>query len=111
MATIKDNLIQMKNTSELMVDLAYSAAFLRDKKLVREVMLKDEEMRKLKKETLKLLFKVKIPEDDLLSIMELTDSIIEIAGAAKNIAKLAEAEHYPPILRDILRTHKVKSSK
>jgi len=111
MATIKDNLIQMKNTSELMVDLAYSALFLRSKRLVQQVFAKGEELKKYEEETLKLLFRVKIPEGERLTIIDLMSSIMEFGHAAKQIADLAKTKAYPPILRDILKNHKLKSRK
>ena len=111
MATIKDNLIQMKSTSELMVDLAYSAVFLRDKKLVEQVLGKYKYMEQLEENTLKLFFKVKIPEDEMVMLIGFMNSVIEIAESAKKIAELAGTKHYPSILYDILKNHKIKSAK
>lgn len=109
MATIKDNLIQMKNMSELMVDLAYSAVFLRDKKLAEQVRVKHEEIKKLEENTLKIFFRVKFPDVELINLLDLMDSVIDIANAAVKIAELAETKHYPSILHDILKEHKIKS--
>ena len=111
MATIKDNLMQMKNTYELMVDLAYSALFLRNKRLIQQVLLKGEEMKRYEEETLKMLFRVKIPEGERLTIIDLMSSIMEISHAAKQIADLAKTKAYPPILRDVLKYHKSKPRK
>jgi len=111
MATIKDNFTQMKNMSELMVDLAYSAVFLRDKKLAEQVLVKYKDMEQLEENTLKLFFRIKIPEEEMVKLVGLMSSIMEIANAARKIADLSDTKHYPPILHDILKDHRIKSVK
>ena len=111
MATIKDNLIQMKNVSEMMVDLAYSAVFLRDKKLAEQVKIRHGEIKKLEEGTLKIFFKVKLPDEELIHLLGLMDSVMDIANAAAKIAELAETKNYPSILHDILKEHQIKSVK
>ncbi|RLI86103.1 MAG: potassium channel protein [Candidatus Altiarchaeales archaeon] len=83
---VKDILVEMKDTSELMVDLAYSALFTNSKDIAEEVQELEQKMDDLRYEieTL-LLLAARTPEEaaDLSGIMH-------VAVAAENIADSAE---------------------
>lgn len=103
---IKENLLKMKDTTEHMLDLAYSAVFLEDKDILGEIKQMYTEVSILEENTLKMLFKVKEPEADRMFLLDLIDSMKDIANAALYIAKLSEKKA-PSIVNDILKeSHK-----
>lgn len=99
---IKDNLLKMKNMTELMLDLAYSAVFLKDKAIAEKVKEMHSEVAALEENTLKMLFKIREPEEDRMFIVDLTDSVKDVANAALHIAELSESKEMPSIVKDIL---------
>lgn len=83
---VKDILVEMKDTSELMVDLAYSALFTNSKDIAEEVQELEQKMDDLRYEIeAMLLLAARTPEEaaDLSGIMH-------VAVAAENIADSAE---------------------
>lgn len=98
---IKENLLEMKNMTELMLDLAYSAIFLKDKGIAERIKEMHNEVSLLEEETYKILFRVKEPEDVRMFIVDLTDSMKDIANAALHMAELAE-DRMPSIISDML---------
>lgn len=102
MPNIKENLLEMKNLSELMTDLAYSAVFLRDKHLATEVIKIYRQIQEMQKDTLKFLFRIKESEEERMFIIDLTNSIRELAYQAVRIARLS-TQSFPSIIHDVLR--------
>lgn len=98
---IKENLLRMKDMTELMLDLAYSAVFLRDKGIAEGVKQMHKEVLMLEDETLKMVFRVKEPDEHRMFLIDLTDSMRDIANAALYIAELSQNK-MPPIVKDIL---------
>lgn len=83
---VKDILVEMKDTSELMVDLAYSALLTNSNDIAEEVQELEQKMDDLRYEIESmLLLSARTPEDaaDL-------SGILHVAGAAENIANSAE---------------------
>ena len=99
---IKENLLRMKDTTELMLDLAYSAVFLKDRQIAARVREMNKEITLLEDSTMMMLFRIKEPEEERLFIIDLTDSIKDVANAAMHIAELAESKVAHPIVKDIL---------
>jgi uncharacterized protein with PhoU and TrkA domain len=99
---IKENILKMKNLSELMVDLAYSALFLEEEVILNEVRDIHHQIKHLEEETLKMLFKIRETDEQRLVLMDLIDYIKDIANSALRIAELSESEELPPIVADIL---------
>jgi len=99
---IKENLLRMKDMTELMLDLAYSAVFIKDRQIVEKVKEMHKEISMLEESTLKMIFKIKEPDDDRMFIVNLTDYIKDISNAALSIAELPAGRSVPPIVRDIL---------
>ncbi|MFO8016305.1 MAG: TrkA C-terminal domain-containing protein [Candidatus Woesearchaeota archaeon] len=99
---IKENLLRMKDLTELMQDLAYSAVFLRDREIADKVKEMHKEVSMLEESTLKMLFRVKEPEDERMFIVDLLDSIKDMANASLHIAELSEGKR-PDIIKDIFR--------
>jgi uncharacterized protein with PhoU and TrkA domain len=86
---VKDILVEMKDTSELMVDLAYSALFTNSKDISEEVQKLEQRVDDLRYEieTL-LLLAARTPEEaaDLSGIMHVAVATENIADSAEDIA-------------------------
>ncbi len=99
--SIKDILIEMKNMSELMVDLAYSAMLFNSKDAAEEVIKLENKVNRLnyqiKKESL-LAARTVEDAERLTALLEVGEAAENIADSAKDIAEL--------VLRD-MRPHPV----
>jgi|Deesub1362B_J571_1020462.scaffolds.fasta_scaffold00003_274 uncharacterized protein with PhoU and TrkA domain len=101
---ILDNLLQLKNVSELMVDLAYSAIFTRSREIAEEIMAMEDYIDSLSEE-----LKEDVLESTELSIREkigmigLADAYEEIADAAVNmIYSIIRGLKPHPIIDDVI---------
>jgi len=86
---VKDILVEMKDTSELMVDLAYSALFTNSKDIAEEVEGLEAKMDDLQFEVeTMLLLAARTPEDaaDLSGILHVATAAEDIADSAKSIS-------------------------
>lgn len=82
---LKDILVEMKDVSELMVDLAYSTVILDNIEIASEVNKLEERMNKLNYEIRMLAMVAARDRDDA----EQLSGILQIASAAENIANAA----------------------
>jgi len=95
MENVKDLLVEIKEKSELIVDLAYSAIILDSEDLAKEV-------EKLEKEISELTYKIRIvsmlaantPDEaeQLAGILQMADSSNNLANAAADIAYLLDLD-------------------
>jgi uncharacterized protein with PhoU and TrkA domain len=89
--SIKDILIEMKNMSELMVDLAYSALLFNSKDAAEEVKKLENKINRLnyqiKRESL-LAARTVEDAEKLTALLEVGEATETIAGSAKDIADL-----------------------
>ncbi|MGC9517705.1 MAG: potassium channel family protein [Methanomicrobiales archaeon] len=89
--SVKDILIEMKNMSELMVDLAYSALLFNSKDAAEEVIKLENKVNRLnyeiKKESLLAARSVEDAEK-LTALLEVGEAAESIANSAKDIADL-----------------------
>ena len=88
---VKDILIEMKDTSELMVDLAYSALLTNSKEIAEEVTDLEKEMDDLEYEIVaKLMLSARTPEDsaDLSGILRVALATENISDSAEDIANV-----------------------
>ncbi len=95
MENVKDLLVEIKEKSELIVDLAYSAVILDSKDLAKEV-------ESLEKEIEELTYKIRIltmlaantPDEaeQLAGILQMADSSKNLANAAADIAYLLDLD-------------------
>jgi len=86
--TVKDVLVEMKDTSELMIDLAYSALFTNSKVIAEEVEKLEARMDDLRYEIESLLMlSARTPEDaaDLSGILHVAHSAEKVSNAAEDI--------------------------
>lgn len=93
----------MKNMSEIMLDLSYSALFLKDKQLLKEVENMYAKMQTLERETLRFLFKVRESDEERIVIIDLIDEIKSVSKSALEIAKLINAQRFPEIVKNLLQ--------
>jgi uncharacterized protein with PhoU and TrkA domain len=105
--TVKDLLVELKDASELMVDLAYAAVFFNEEKLAEEVGRLDERsnlyLRKLR--TIAMLA-ARSPEDaeGMAGVLWIADAVQKVGDAASDIARVVAARlGIPDALRHDLR--------
>jgi uncharacterized protein with PhoU and TrkA domain len=90
-ATVKGMLAEIKDTSELMVDLAYAAVFFSDDKLAQEVVRLEERMFDYLHSLRKLsILAARSPEDaeHMAGVIEIGSAVESIADAAEDIARV-----------------------
>jgi uncharacterized protein with PhoU and TrkA domain len=90
-ATVKGMLAEIKDTSELMVDLAYAAVFFSDEKLAQEVVRLEERMFDYLHSLRKLsILAARSPEDaeHMAGVIEIGSAVESIADAAEDIAQV-----------------------
>jgi uncharacterized protein with PhoU and TrkA domain len=105
--TVKDLLVEAKDASELMVDLAYAAVFFNEEKLAREVEDLEERMAgHLRRLRMVAMLAARSPEDaeGMAGVLSIADAIEQIGDAASDIARVVEAKlGIPDNLRRDLR--------
>ena len=105
--TVKELLVEAKDASELMVDLAYAAVFFGDDDLAREVLRVEDLMDSTVHEMRVLcLLATRSPDDAeaLAGVLNLANAMEEIADAAEDIAMVVLKDiGVPGELRDDLR--------
>jgi uncharacterized protein with PhoU and TrkA domain len=104
---VKELLVEAKDASELMVDLAYAAVFFDDDDLAREVIRLEERMDDAVHELRILcMLATRSPDDaeQLAGVLGMVNAIEEIADAAEDIARVVLRDvGVPGELRDDLR--------
>ena len=88
-STVKGLLAEIKDASELMVDLAFAAVYLSDSDLAREVARLEERMFIRLRELRKLaILAARSPEDaeHMAGVLEIASAVEKIADAAEDIA-------------------------
>jgi len=105
--SVKDLLVELKDASELMVDLAYAAVFFNEEKLADEVARLDERsnghLRRLRQIA---MLAARSPEDaeGMAGVLWIADAIQKISTAASDIARVVAARlGIPDVLRRDLR--------
>lgn len=89
LSKVKDLLIELKDTSELMIDLAYSALFFNSKEIAEEVRMLEERVDDLETEYLLLVLSSIEPEEDrskYLGLLRLAEATERMADAAADMA-------------------------
>ncbi len=104
--SIKDILIEMKNMSELMVDLAYSALLFNSKDAAEEVIKLENKVNRLnyqiKKESL-LAARTVEDAEKLTALLEVGEAAETIADSAKDIADLVLKDMRPhPVFKMVM---------
>lgn len=97
--TVKHQLAAMKDTAELMIDLAYSAITYDNKTIAEEVLVLEEYMDDLQQsahESLMLASRTPEDADQLIGIFNVVGAAEEIADAADDIASIVTQDHKVP---------------
>lgn len=92
--TVKGLLAEIKDSSELMVDLAYAALFFSDADLAKEVGRLEERMFDYLRELRKLsILAARSPEDaeHMAGVLEIASAVEKIADAAEDIAHVVSS--------------------
>jgi uncharacterized protein with PhoU and TrkA domain len=114
--TAEEMVLEIKDKSELMVDLAYSSLLYDNKTIAKEVYdlenLIDSLYQKLQRNSLEEVQKGKLSVDDALTLMKLAHAGEQIADAAQEIAdvELRDVELHP-ILKMSIRESDVVFTK
>src|ERR1043166_550592 len=105
--TVKDLLVELKDASELMVDLAYAAVFFNDDKIADEVIRLDgrsgDLLRKLRQIA---MLAARSPEDaeGMAGVLWIADAVQKVGEAASDVARVVAARRgIPDALRRDLR--------
>ncbi len=89
LSKVKDLLIELKDTSELMIDLAYSALLFNSEEIAEEVRMLEERVDDLETEYLLLVLSSIEPEEDrskYLGLLRLAEATERMADAAADMA-------------------------
>jgi uncharacterized protein with PhoU and TrkA domain len=104
---VKDLLVELKDASELMVDLAYAAVFFNEQNLAEEVGRLDERMNgRLRRLRTTAMLAARSPEDaeGMAGVLWIAEAIQKIGDAASDIARVVAARlGIPDVLRPDLR--------
>lgn len=94
-STVKGLLAEIKDVSELMVDLAYAAVFFMDDKLAKEVRRLEERMFAQVRELRRLaILAARSPEDaeHMAGVLEIVAAVEKIGDAAEDIARVVSED-------------------
>ena len=102
---VKDIFIEMKNTAELMVDLAYSAALFKEKEIAEEVLELEEYLDILNYHLMvrAVLAARNMKEaEQITSILQMGRAIDDISNAAADLAKMVLEEKLHPLITEVI---------
>ena len=102
---VKEIFVEMKNTAELMVDLAYSAVLFREKEMAEEVLELEEYLDLLNYNlTVRAVLSARNLRDAerITSILQMGRSIDEISNAAADLAKMVIEEKLHPLINEVI---------
>ncbi|WP_456422800.1 potassium channel family protein [Thermococcus sp.] len=102
---VKDIFVEMKNTAELMVDLAYSAVLFREKEMAEEVLELEEYLDILNYNlTVRAVLAARNMKEaeQITSILQMARSIDDISNAAGDLAKMVLEEKLHPLITEVI---------
>ncbi len=103
---VKELIEEIKNLSELMLDLAYSSVLFRSKEIAKEVVLSYDRLQELEESLYEHLFAAARGRSKtrLISVIDLIESAKNVAIAAKNISEpVIEGKELHPIIQEALK--------
>ncbi len=107
MGPLEEMLLEIKDTSELMVDLAYSSLLYNNRDIAEEVNQLDARMRELENDIQEMAVQKAVEDKDIkkaLLIIRLAQSVGEISGSAMKIADVVRRDVPPhPVIQLSLR--------
>lgn len=102
---VKDLIEEVKNLSELMLDLAYSSVFFESKDIAKEVLLLYNNLEELEERLYLHLFAASRGKvaTRLIGIIDIAESSKMVANAARNMSELVlEGRELHPIVKEAL---------
>lgn len=104
-SNVKELLEELKNLSELILDLAYSAVLFENKEIAKEVLILFDGLEEIEERLYMHLFAVsKKMSKKLISVIELVETLKNVAMAGKNLAEVVlEGKMFHPIIKDALK--------
>jgi len=107
MGPLEEMLLEIKDTSELMVDLAYSSLLYNNRDIAEEVNQLDARMQELENDIQEMAVQNAVDDKDIkkaLLIIRLAQSVGEISGAAMKFADVVRRDVPPhPVIQLSLR--------
>jgi len=104
--TVKDLIEEIKNLSELMLDLSYSSVFFENKEIAEEVNMLFERLEILEEHLYMHLFAASRGRavKKMISVIALVESAKQVASAAKNISDIIIDNHeLHPVIKSALK--------
>ncbi len=105
--SVKEILVEMKDSSELIVDLAYSAVIFDSDEFLYEVLQLEERLDQLLYQVrIQIMMATRTSEDaeELIGILQVASAAEQIGNAAEEIARLVEEDvEYRPFLPFVMR--------
>jgi len=105
--SVKELLVEMKDSSELIVDLAYSTVIFDSDEFLERVLELEERLDQLLYQTrIQIMMATRTREDseELIGILQVASAAEQIGNAAEEIARLVEEEvEYRPFLPFVMR--------
>lgn len=102
---VKTLLEELKDTSALMLDLAYSSIFFNNKEIAEEVILLYEKIEKVEEDLYMHLFSASrgTYNSKLISLIDIVESTKSIANAARNLANLIiDGRELHPVIKEAI---------
>ncbi len=103
---VKEHLEDLKNLSELMLDLAYSSVFFESKEIAKEVMVLYNELEDVEEKLYLHLFagsRGKL-QKKFISVLDVVESSKWVANAAKNMSEtVLEGKALHPVIKEALK--------
>ncbi|MEK9147746.1 MAG: TrkA C-terminal domain-containing protein [Patescibacteria group bacterium] len=103
--SVKSLLEELKDTSTLMLDLAYSSIFFNNKEIAEEVILLYEKIEKVEEDLYMHLFSASrgTYNSKLISLIDIVESTKSIASAARNLANLIiDGRELHPVIKEAI---------
>src|SRR3989338_7254196 len=104
--SVKELIEDIKNLSELMLDLAYSSVFFESKEIAKEVMVQYNELEDLEERLYLHLFAASRGKLQVrfISVMAVVESSKMVANAAKNMSEtVLEGKALHPVIKEALK--------
>ena len=108
MKTVKDYILEAKFVSKLMLDLSYLALEEKNEDINDDVKELYEKIRIVERELIKILFKIKVNDDERLVMIEFIDQIKDICNSTLQNTQLVKSEIFPQILMQSLEEDEEK---
>lgn len=102
---LRETIQEMKDTSELMIDLAFAALLFRDTEIAKDIQELEEQMDALNCEAKMTVLEMahNVSKEGLLSVLELITATENIADAAREIASSVFRGEIHPIFQEAMQ--------